>query len=50
MMHSSLQPKHDIDRPYLSRKEEGRELARIKDDVYVSIEGLENNIYQELVC
>ena len=32
-MHKTLHPRDDVDRLYVSRKEEGRGLARIEDSV-----------------
>ena len=42
-MHKALHPKDDVDRQYVSRKERGRGLASIEDNVEASIQ-LEDNI------
>ena len=42
MMHKALHPWEDIDRLYVSRKEDGRGLASIEDSVYTSIQQLED--------
>ena len=36
-MHKALHPRSDFDRLYVSKKEEGRRLAGIKDSVDTSI-------------
>ena len=41
-MHKALQPRDDVDRLYVSRKEGGRGLASIEDSVNVSIQRLED--------
>ena len=43
-MHKALDPKDDVDRLYVSRKEEGRGLASIEDSVDASIQRLEDYI------
>ena len=43
-MHKALHPKDDVDRPHISRKEGGRGLASIEDNVDASIQRLEDNI------
>ena len=43
-MHKALHPRDDIDRLYVSRKEEGRGLASIEDSVDASIQRLEDYI------
>ena len=43
-MYKPLHPRDDIDRLYVSRKEGGRELARIEDSVDTSIQRLEDYI------
>ena len=43
-MHKALHPRDDVDRIYLSRKEEGRGLASIEDSVDASIQRLEDYI------
>ena len=40
-MHKTLHPRDDVDRLYVSRKEEGRGLASIEDSVDASIQRLE---------
>ena len=42
--HKTLHPNNDIDRLYVSRKEGGRELTSIKDNVNASIQRLEDYI------
>ena len=44
IMHKSLNPKHDVDRLYVSRKEGGRGLASIEDSVDASIQRFEDYI------
>ena len=39
-MGKALHPRDDIDRLYVSRKEEGRELVKIEDNVNASIQWL----------
>ena len=43
-MHKALHPRDDVDRLYVSRKEEGRGLASIEDSVDASIQRLEDYI------
>ena len=43
-MHKALNPRDDIDRLYVSRKEGGRGLASIEDTVDASIQRLEDFI------
>ena len=43
-MHKALHPRDDVDRLYVSRKQRGRGLASIEDNVDVSIQRLEDNI------
>ena len=43
-MHKALHPRDDVDRLYVSRKEEVRGLAIIEDSVDASIQRLKNNI------
>ena len=43
-MHKALHPRHDVDRLYVSRKEGGRGLASIEDNVDASIQRLEDYI------
>ena len=43
-MHKALHPRDDVDRLYVSRKEEGREIASIEDSVDASIQQLEDYI------
>ena len=43
-MHKALQPRDNIDRLYVSRKEGGRGLASIEDSVDASIQRLEDCI------
>ena len=43
-MHKALYPSDDIDRLYVSRKEGGRGLASIQDNVDTSIRRFEDNI------
>ena len=43
-MHEALHPRDDVDRLYVSRKVEGRVLARIEDCVDASIQRLEDYI------
>ena len=43
-MYKALHPRYDVDRLYVSRKEGGRELARIEDSVDASIQRLEDYI------
>ena len=43
-MHKALHPRHDVNRLYVSRKEEGRGLASIEDSVDASIQRLEDYI------
>ena len=43
-MHKALHPRNDVDRLYVSRKEEGRELASIEDTIDASIKRLEDYI------
>ena len=43
-MHKALHPRDDVDRLYLSRKEGGIGLARIKDSMDASIQRLEEYI------
>ena len=43
-MHQALHPRVDVDRLYVSRKEEGRGLASIEDSVEVLIQRLEDYI------
>ena len=43
-MHKALHPRDDVDRLYVSRKERGRGLASIKDNVDASIRRLEDYI------
>ena len=43
-MHKALHPRDDVDRLYVSRKDEGRGLASIKDSVDASIQRLEDYI------
>ena len=41
-IHKALHPRDDVDRLYVSRKEEGRELTSIEDTVDASIQRLED--------
>ena len=43
-MHKALQPRDDVDRLYVSRKEGGRGLASIEDSVDAPIQRLEDYI------
>ena len=43
-IHKALHPRDDVDRLYVSRKEEGRGLASIEDSVDASIQRLEDYI------
>ena len=43
-MHKALHPRYDVDRLYVSRKEEGRGLTSIEDTVDASIQRLEDYI------
>ena len=43
-MHKALHPRDDVNRLYVSRKEGGRGLASIEDNVDASIQRLEANI------
>ena len=43
-MHQALHPRDDVDRPYVSTKEEGRGLANTEDSVEASIQWLEDYI------
>ena len=43
-MHKALDPRDDVDRLYVSRKEGGRRLASIEDTVDASIQQLEDYI------
>ena len=43
-MHKALHPRDDVDRQYVSRKEEGRGIASIEDSVDASIQRLEDYI------
>ena len=43
-MHKALHPRDDVDRLYVSRKEEGRGIASIEDDVDASIRQLKDYI------
>ena len=43
-MHKVLHPRDDVDRLYVSRREGGRGLASIEDDVDTSIQRLEDYI------
>ena len=43
-MHKALHPRDDVDRLYVSRKEGGRGLASIEDNVDASIQLLEDYI------
>ena len=43
-MHKALHPRDDVDRRFVSRKEEGRGLASIEDSVDASIQRLEDYI------
>ena len=43
-MHKALHPRKDVDRLYVSRKEERRELASFEDSVEASIQRLEDYI------
>ena len=43
-MYKALHPREDVDRLYVSRKEGGRGLASIEDNVDASIQGLEDYI------
>ena len=43
-MHKALQPRDDVDRQYISRKEGGRGLASIEDSVDASMQRLEDYI------
>ena len=43
-MHKALHPRDDVDRPYVSREDGGRELASIEDSVDTSIQRLEDYI------
>ena len=46
-MHKALHPRYDVDRLYVSRKEGGRELARIEDSVDASIQWFEDYIQKK---
>ena len=41
-LHNTLHPRDDIDRLYVSRKEEGRGLAGIEESIDASIQRLED--------
>ena len=43
-LHRALHPRYNVDRPYVSRREGERGLARIKDSLDVSIQRLEDYI------
>ena len=43
-MHKTLQPRDDVDRLYVSRKEGGRGLTSVEDSVDASIKSLEDSI------
>ena len=43
-MHKALHPRDDVDKLYVSRKEGGRGLARIEDNVDAAIRRLEDYI------
>ena len=43
-MQKALQPRDDVDRLYVSRKEGGRRLSRIENSVYASIKRLDDYI------
>ena len=43
-MHKALNPRDDVDRLYVLRKEEGRGLASIEDSVDASIQQLDDYI------
>ena len=43
-MHKALNPRDDVDRIYVSRKEGGKGVASIEDSVDASIQQLEDNI------
>ena len=43
-INKALNPRDDVDRLYVPRKEGGRGLARIEDSVDASIQRLEDNI------
>ena len=43
-MHKALHPRDDVDRLYISRKEGGRGLARIEDNIDALIRRLEDYI------
>ena len=43
-MHKTIHPRDDVDRLYVSRKEEGRGLAKIEDSIDGSIQRLEDYI------
>ena len=43
-MHKALHPRDDVDRSYVSRKEEGRGLASFEDSVDASIQRLRDYI------
>ena len=43
-MHNALHPRDDVDKLYVPRKERGRGLARIEDNVDASIQRLEDYI------
>ena len=45
-MHKALDPRDDVDRLYVSRKEEGRRLASIEDSVDASIQRLKEYIHE----
>ena len=45
-MHKALHSRDNVDRLYVSRKEEGRELASIEDNVEVAIHRLEDCIHK----
>ena len=42
IMHTALDPRDDVDRLYVPRKEGGRGFANIEDSVHVSIQRLED--------
>ena len=44
ILHKALHPRDDVDRLYVSIKEEGKELASIEDNVDASIQRLEDYI------
>ena len=48
-MHKALHPRDDVDRLYVSRKEEGRGLASIEDSVDASIQRLEEKHERGLI-